>query len=680
MSVANKKRLPWLGAGACALVALAAAAPPPAPGDGLDLSGFKSLPIVVGGRVKPSDTAVRTALRTLTGKESVTDDTQKDAKGDVVERKVSPHLWYLDIASAPKLEDSRAWGYKFIRIENDQVLNLLKLKPREGFRYSLKEVLGDKPHDTLKTIEREADRVQKKQQKRLELDLFDRQVLKLNEHLGEFYGLVEWRVPLVVPPTTLTPTSPDEDWRSLADVMRDLMQRLDEKNTDLFEAVQFEAIREVMTRNRVKQEDLPMLKERDPQLLRQLSAEVRVEVFGRLKAAALAAEPASDLEKWVATELAAVPAAKAWVDMLKAYRAGNAADFTAAVGAYKATQTNVRPRDVTKAKVEVAFNSAAIFYWCTGLYVLAAVLTVLSWGVWTEPLRRATFWTLVTTLGIHTVGLIVRMYLQGRPPVTNLYSSALFIGWGCVWIGLILERFFPNGVGNLVSSVLGFLTCIIAHNLGSDRDTLEMMQAVLDTNFWLATHVTIVTLGYTATFVAGLIGTVFLIRGLFTKSLDAPMFKQLGQMLYGVICFAMMLSFVGTVLGGIWADQSWGRFWGWDSKENGAVLVVIWNAMILHARWAGLIQQRGMAVLSLGGNIIVAWSWFGTNMLGVGLHSYGFMDKAVPYLVGYWIFQLGLMGLGLIPPRYWMSFGGRFDKAPTVSKPQVRSNAPVAAS
>src|SRR5205814_1184696 len=158
---------------------------------------------------------------------------------------------------------------------------------------------------------------------------------------------------------------------------------------------------------------------------------------------------------------------------------------------------------------------------------------------------------------------------------------------------------------------------------------------------------------YTATFVSGLIGTIFLIRGLFTKSLDAPMFKQLGKMLYGVICFAMMLSFVGTVLGGIWADQSWGRFWGWDSKENGAVLVVIWNALILHARWAGLIQQRGMAVLAVGGNIVTAWSWFGTNMLGVGLHSYGFMDKAVFWLVAFVVSQLLLIGVGVVPTETW---------------------------
>lgn len=126
-------------------------------------------------------------------------------------------------------------------------------------------------------------------------------------------------------------------------------------------------------------------------------------------------------------------------------------------------------------------------------------------------------------------------------------------------------------------------------------------------------------------------------------------------MVYGVVCFALLLSFVGTVLGGIWADQSWGRFWGWDPKENGAALVVLLNAIILHARWGGLVRTRGIMVLAVAGNIVTAWSWFGTNMLGVGLHSYGFMDSAAMLLIGFVISQFLFMSLGLLPVRAWRS-------------------------
>src|SRR5207244_2190084 len=154
-------------------------------------------------------------------------------------------------------------------------------------------------------------------------------------------------------------------------------------------------------------------------------------------------------------------------------------------------------------------------------------------------------------------------------------------------------------------------------------DTMKVLQAVLDTNFWLATHVIIINLGYAATFLAGILGIVYVIRGFFTSSLNRDAGKDLIRMIYGVVCFAMPFSFIGTVLGGIWADQSWGRFWGWDPKENGAVLIVLANALLLHARWGGLVKDRGIACLAIFGNIVTSWSWFGTNMLGVGLHSYG---------------------------------------------------------
>ena len=75
--------------------------------------------------------------------------------------------------------------------------------------------------------------------------------------------------------------------------------------------------------------------------------------------------------------------------------------------------------------------------------------------------------------------------------------------------------------------------------------------------------------------------------------------KVLAKMVYGIVCFATLFSFVGTVLGGIWADQSWGRFWGWDPKENGALLIVLWNATILHARWGGLVRERGLMNLAI---------------------------------------------------------------------------------
>ena len=263
---------------------------------------------------------------------------------------------------------------------------------------------------------------------------------------------------------------------------------------------------------------------------------------------------------------------------------------------------------------------------------------------------------LVIAFAVHTFGLIARMWLQGRPPVTNLYSSAILVGWGAVFIAMFLEWFFRYGVALATAGLVGFVTLIIAHHLGTSGDTLEMMQAVLDSNIWLATHVVVITLGYSAMFLAGVLAVAYVILGLFTRMLTKEVAKILTGMVYGVVCFATLFSFVGTVLGGIWGDQSWGRFWGWDPKENGALLIVIWCAIILHARWGGFIRQRGLMAMAIFGNAITAFSWFGVNMLGVGLHSYGFMEKAFPWLIGFVITQVVLILLAQIPLEKWRSF------------------------
>jgi hypothetical protein len=125
---------------------------------------------------------------------------------------------------------------------------------------------------------------------------------------------------------------------------------------------------------------------------------------------------------------------------------------------------------------------------------------------------------------------------------------------------------------------------------------------------------------------------------------------------------------VGTVLGGIWADQSWGRFWGWDPKENGAIIIVLWNALVLHARWGGIVRERGLLNLAIVGNIVTSWSWFGTNMLGIGKHSYGFMDAAFYALLSFDGAMLLLIAIGALPLHLWRSpLEGRPSKPSTAA-------------
>ena len=378
------------------------------------------------------------------------------------------------------------------------------------------------------------------------------------------------------------------------------------------------------------------------------------------------------------------PSARAYAGMFSAYQQGQADQFNQRLASYAAWLQQHKPQQMWKVYLETVFNRVEPFYRAAVLYVVVLVLGSASWLVagpsrasingdagsaiepetWSSTLMRSANVVLVLALVVHTIGLGMRMYLEARPPVTNLYSSAIFIGWGCVVLGLILERGFRNGFGTAIAAVLGFATLVIAHNLDDSGDTMEMMRAVLDSNFWLSTHVVAVTIGYASTFLAGALGIFYIFGGLFTRSLAGEGGPSLRRAIFGTVCFATFMSFVGTILGGIWADQSWGRFWGWDPKENGALIIVLWNALILHARWGGLVLHRGLAVLAVFGNVITAWSWFGVNMLGVGLHSYGFIDSAVFWLLLFVASQLAIMALGLVPLRFWVSYrttAGRLD-------------------
>jgi ABC-type transport system involved in cytochrome c biogenesis permease subunit len=167
-----------------------------------------------------------------------------------------------------------------------------------------------------------------------------------------------------------------------------------------------------------------------------------------------------------------------------------------------------------------------------------------------------------------------------------------------------------------------------------------------------------INLGYAATYVAGLWGALYILAGHVFPVLGDDARHKLLRTLYGTLCFAILFSFVGTVLGGLWSDDSWGRFWGWDPKENGALMIVLWNALVLHARWGALVKGRGLATLAVGGNIITTWSYFGVNELGEGLHAYGASESSTAmWLLTFAASQFALIALGLMPARWFEAIG-----------------------
>ena len=350
------------------------------------------------------------------------------------------------------------------------------------------------------------------------------------------------------------------------------------------------------------------------------------------------------------------PAGDAFVDILRAYKENKPKGFSEAIDTYRTEYLEpLNPRFGTRRSLKRRSMPRPPFITAAFLYLFAIVLVVCRWLGWTPPLAQGGDRVDLVALAIHAAGVSGRMYLMGRPLVfvTNLYSSSLMIGCAAVAGCLLMELTFRNGIALVVGGVVGAVTVKIAHHLSTDgNDTLGSFRPCwIPISGWPRTSP--LSPWVTRTYVAGLLGIMYIAWGLGFTTLTKEKHLALGNMIYGVTCFATLLSFVGTVLGGIWADQSWGRFWGWDPKENGAVLIVIWNTLILHARWAGLVRQRGMAVLAVVGIMVTTWSWFGTNQLGVGLHAYGFSKTLAEGCKWTWLISLLIIGLGLIPTRYW---------------------------
>lgn len=327
----------------------------------------------------------------------------------------------------------------------------------------------------------------------------------------------------------------------------------------------------------------------------------------------------------------------AMASLLTAWQQGDVNGFNTSLQDYRNFLSSgaIPHVDINTVRKEAWFNFFEPFMKAIYLYLPIIVLSFLGWLFFGNVLRRTSLFLLVLAFAVQSFALIMRMQISGRPPVTNLYSSAIFIGWAVVIASFVVELILKNGIGNILGASVGAGTLVIAHYLARDEgDTLGVMQAVLDTTFWLATHVVCITLGYAATFLAGIIGFFYCVQAFLGRSLSAGQskadfaveLKKCGKLVYGTLCFAIFFSLVGTVLGGLWADDSWGRFWGWDPKENGAMLIVLWNALILHARWAKLVDDYGTSVLAMLGNIVTAWSWFGVNELKAGLHTYGFTE------------------------------------------------------
>jgi ABC-type transport system involved in cytochrome c biogenesis permease subunit len=618
---------------------------------------FGRLPVLLNGRIQPFDSVARNSLLQIRSTGDVPLEEVPSWMFWKHPKKIKASEWLLEVMLKPELADTRP----IFLIHHPDLLAELKLADKgvekSGLRYYTYEQL--RPVD--KKIREEGQKIS--EMKAEVRTPFQRQALKLANAVVLYARLKN----------SLRPEVSEDYARELAEFQKAIGPGI--------EAAQ------------LSQQG----KDHDKQALERLMEPLqRFDIVGRMALPLIVPpmKPEAGRDGWLNAGTSLMESARSgeihpamtyYARMATAFRTGQVAEFNQALASYREWLGQGFATEVGKGRAEFYFNDVKPFLHSTIIYISALVLGGVGLMLFSlapaasESLRRSAFYLILLAGLVHTFGLVFRMVLEGRPPVTNLYSSAVFIGWGAVILGVFLEMTYRVGIGNLVGSIAGFVTLLIAHNLALGGDTMEMMRAVLDTNFWLATHVVVVTLGYSATFVAGLLAILYIVLGVFTPVVShelgrggivaaggkagaatggVTVGKALSKMVYGIVCFATLFSFVGTILGGIWADQSWGRFWGWDPKENGALLIVIWNALILHARWGGLVRDRGLMNLAIFGNIITAWSWFGTNMLGIGLHSYGFMDAAFKWLMAFFISQAVFMILGGLPLHVWRSFRG----------------------
>lgn len=285
----------------------------------------------------------------------------------------------------------------------------------------------------------------------------------------------------------------------------------------------------------------------------------------------------------------------------------------------RAWQEGLEPDVQRRLRVEYVYNKIKPFGYAPWILVAVVMVGAASLARNWKGFRYLEAVGLAVVLLLAVAGIGARCYIGQRPPVTNLYESLLLVGTLGVAIGCFLRMHWRGG--GLLGAVAGLLVFSLASLYAGTDDSLGVLAAVLHSNFWLTAHVATIALGYAGILCAGLVGHWWLVLRI--RNASSAALARVRSFLYGTLAWGLLFTFIGTVLGGIWADQAWGRFWGWDPKENGALLLILWIAILFHARRTGWLRDRGIALGAVLGLVLLVLAWFGVNMLGVGLHAYG---------------------------------------------------------
>jgi ABC-type transport system involved in cytochrome c biogenesis permease subunit len=590
-----------------------------------DVSALQEVAVLHEGRIKPMETFARHMLLQFSGRTTY----QKSTALQVMAR----------ILFTPEL----VGDYSLFLINNPEVVQALGVAEEKRRRYSFHQL--EKALPKLQEMAEKADAVEDEKR-----DLVQKEVLRVYGNMVQFVNLARtfsFALPNPIYTVTLAETKRQIELPPSQTVFSfwDLMSRA-------------QSIAKVLEGIGDRKEDQRTAEEKEiiglSQSMFMNSQSMHPSPFKVLPVPGTGSG-------WVSpSEVVAAPDALQsfhremadWAAAAQAYRQGNRADFEKGMKDFTAAIENraYEQLSATHFPLEILYQKTEPFYYALVLYWIALLACFLFFLFRRQWVYKTSLITFLAGYAVHIAGIVSRIIIMKRPPVTSLYETFPFVAAVAILAALFIERINAKrasaGIGLLCSSMLGVILLSIANRYAADGDTMRMLVAVLNSNFWLSTHVVCVTIGYSACLLAGAIGHIWLVRALIPgDESKAERLKEIAKMVYGTVCFGLLFSFIGTVLGGIWADQSWGRFWGWDPKENGALLIVIWCIILLHAKHWGYIRNQGLALGSVFGAITVSLAWFGVNLLNVGLHSYGFTSGAATKLFTYVGAELIFMGI-----------------------------------
>lgn len=306
----------------------------------------------------------------------------------------------------------------------------------------------------------------------------------------------------------------------------------------------------------------------------------------------------------------------------------------------------------TKIKAEIWLNKMNVFNRLTLGYALLGLLflTLLFVSVFKPTLNLGKVFSVLSLLfllcfAMHTLGLGLRWYVSGRAPWSNGYESMIYIGFTTTLAGLIFGR---KSAGSLAATNILAATILMVAGLSWLDPEITPLVPVLK-SYWLTIHVSLEAGSYGFLMLGAIIGVINLLFMIVRNAQNAPnidrMIKEMTTISEMTLIGGLVMISVGTYLGGVWANESWGRYWGWDAKETWALVTILIYAFILHMRFIpGLRSAYAFNLATLFGWASVVMTYFGVNYYLSGLHSYAAGDPApIPPSIFYAIIILTII-------------------------------------